>query len=186
MTIVLTAIALTFLFALLFSGLLYSSGRLERAWAMPTSTSLVAAAIAVEGLVLQVGNGASPQVFNSICNLQDWNEPNVSETVDVTNVGDNYRRRIATLLDLGKMKAKIFWVMTEPTHQDAVNAGISGLRFLWKNQILTQFQVVYPNQNQSIDRFLAYVTSFSISGKVGGVFEAEIEFTANDGAPTLA
>jgi hypothetical protein len=160
--------------------------RPERLDAMPTSTSLVAAAIAVEGFVLQIGNGASPQVYNPICNVQDWNEPNISEVVDVTNVGDKYRRRIATLLDLGKMKFKIFWVMTEPTHQNAVNAGIQGLRYLWINQILTSFQAVYPNSNQSYDIFSAYVTSFSISGKVGGVFEAEIELTANTGAPILA
>jgi hypothetical protein len=153
---------------------------------MPTSTSLVASAIAVEGLVLQIGNGASPQVYNSICNLQDWNEPNTSETVDVTNVGDQYRRRVSTLLDLGKMKAKIFWVMTEPTHENSVNAGVSGLRYLWQQRILTSFQVVYPNNVQSVDRFMCYVTGFQITGKVGGVFEAEIEFTSNDGAPTLA
>jgi hypothetical protein len=158
----------------------------ERLEAMPTSTSLVAAAIAVEGLVLKIGNGASPQVYNAICNVQDLNEPNVSEVVDITNVGDKYRRRIATLLDLGKMKFKIFWVMTEPTHQNAVNAGIQGLRYLWINQLLTAFQFVYPNQNQSYDSFYAYVTSFTISGKVGGVFEAEIELTANDGNPQLA
>ena len=154
-------------------------------YAMPTSTSLVAAAIAVEGMVLQIGNGASPQVYNSICNVQSWDEPNLSETVDITNVGDKYRRRIATLLDLGKMKAKVFWVMTEPTHQNAVNAGISGLRYIWQQQLLTSFKVVYPNTNQSIDVFLAYITSFQISGKVGGVFEAEIEFSSNDGAPQL-
>jgi hypothetical protein len=160
--------------------------RPKRLEAMPTSTSLVAAAIAVEGMVLQLGNGASPQVYNSICNVQDWNEPNISEVVDITNVGDKYRRRIATLLDLGKIKFKIFWVMTEPTHQNAVNAGIQGLRYIWINQLLASWQVVYPNQNQSIDQFAAYVTSFSISGKVGGVFEAEIELTANTGAPVLA
>jgi len=154
--------------------------------AMPTSTSLVASAIAVEGMVLQISNGASPAVFNSICNVQDWNEPDTSETVDVTNVGDKWRRRISTLLDMGKMKAKIFWVMTEPSHQNAVNAGIQGLRYIYIQQLLVQFQVVYPNQNQSIDRFYAYVTGFQITGKVGGVFEAEIEFTANDGNPLLA
>lgn len=154
--------------------------------AMPTSTSTIAAAIAVEGVVLQMGNGASPQAWTSLCNLQDWNEPNQAETVDVTNVGDKWRRRISTLLDMGKMKAKVFWVMTEPTHENSVNAGVSGLRYLMIQQILTVFQVVYPNSVQSIDQFAAYVTGFQITGKVGGVFEAEVEFTANTGNPVLA
>ena len=151
---------------------------------MPTSTSAIAAAIAVEGFVLQVGNG-SPVSYQSICNIQDWNEPNKSDVVDVTNVGDKYKRRISTLLDIGVCKAKLFWVMTEPTHQNAIANAISGLRYLWINQILTPFQVVYPNGVQSVDRFMCYVTGFAVTGKVGGVFEAEIKFTPNNGAPVL-
>lgn len=159
--------------------------RPQRLEAMPTSTSAIASAIAVEGMVLQMGGGGSPQTYNSICNVQDWNEPDTSEVVDVTNVGDKWRRRIPTLLDLGKMKFKIFWVMREPTHQNGVTGAISGLRYIWINQILTNFQVVYPDAVQSADQFAAYVTSFSITGKVGGVFEAEIELTANTGGPVL-
>lgn len=151
---------------------------------MPISTSGIAAAIAVEGLVLQLGSG-SPVSYYSICNIQDWNEPNKADVVEVTNVGDKYKRRISTLLDIGVCKAKLFWVMTEPTHQDAIAGAVSGLRYLWTNQVLAPFQVVYPNSVQSVDRFMAYITSFSITGKVGGVFEVEVEFTPNDGAPLL-
>ena len=150
------------------------------------STSAVAAAIAVEGLLLQYGNGASPQVYNTLCNVQDWNEPNKAETADVTNVGDQYRRRISTLLDIGICKAKVFWVMREPTHENSVNAGVQGIRYIWQQRLLVQWQIVYPNAGQSVDRFMAYVTGFAITGKVGGVFEAEVEFSPNDGAPQLA
>jgi hypothetical protein len=152
---------------------------------MPTSTSAIAAALAVEGFVLQIGVG-SPVSYSSVANIQDWNEPNKSDVVDITNVGDAYKRRIPTLLDIGVCKAKLFWVPTEPSHQNAINGVIKGLRYLWINQILTAFQVVYPNLGQSVDRFQCYVTSFMVTGKVGGVFEAEIEFTPNDGNPTLA
>lgn len=151
---------------------------------MPTSTSAIAAAIAVEGFVLQIGSG-SPVSFSSVCNIQDWDEPNKADVVEVTNVGDKYKRRISTLLDIGVCKAKIFWVMTEPSHQNAIAAAIAGLRSIWTNQNLVPFQVVYPNSVQSVDRFMCYVTSFSITGKVGHVFEAQIEFTPNDGAPLL-
>lgn len=152
---------------------------------MPVSTSGIAAAIAVEGLVLQIGTG-SPLVFNSICNIQDWNEPNKADVVDVTNVGDKYKRRISTLLDIGVCKAKLFWVMTEPSHENAITGAIDGLRYLWIQQILTAFQVVYPMTTQPVDRFYSYITGFAITGKVGGVFEVEAEFTPDDGAPLLA
>ncbi len=152
---------------------------------MPGPTSQLGAAIAVEGLLLQLGNGASPQVFNTISNVKDWSEPNISETTDVTNVGDEFRRRIATLLDLGKVTFKIFWVMTEPTHFNGISAGITGIRYMWRHRTLGAWQAVYPNGVQSVDQFLAYVTSFKVTGKVGDTFEADIELSTNDPAPLL-
>lgn len=159
----------------------------ERAYAIP-STSTIASAIAVEGFVLQAGNGASPLGWITMANIQDWNEPNMSEKVDVTNVGDNFRRRIPTLLDMGPVTFKVFWVMTEPTHQNAysVAIGSGGFRYMWRQQLLVNWQAVYPNTNQSVDQFAAYVTSFKITGKVGHVFEAEIELSPNTGSPVLA
>jgi hypothetical protein len=147
---------------------------------MPT-TSPLAAGIAVEGLLLQLGNGASPEVYTTIANVQDWNEPLKADTADVTNVGDAWRRRIATLLDMGAMKFKVFWVMAETTHW---NQGVTGLRYLLTNRILGNWQIVYPNAQASTDVFTAYVTGFSVTGKVGGVFEAEVELS-NNGQPVL-
>jgi len=151
------------------------------------TTSPIASAIAVEGLLLQAGDGSSPQNFYTLANVQDWNEPNKTETVDVTNVGDEFRRRIATLLDMGQAKFKIFWVMTETTHYNQTNAPpeCDGIRYLWRHRVLTTFRIVYPDGSQSADMFDAYVTGFEITGKVGGVFEASIELSPNDGSPTL-
>lgn len=149
-----------------------------------SSTSLVAEAIAVEGLQIQFGNGASPEHFTTVANVSDLTLPLAADTADVTNVGDTWRRRIATLLDMGKIKFKIFWVMTEPTHENAITGNVRGLRYLFKNRILANVKVLYPDGSNSEDDFPAYVTGFSISGKVGGVFEADIELS-NSGEPTL-
>lgn len=149
-----------------------------------SSTSTIAAAIAVEGLLLQIGDGGSPEQYQTIANVEDWDETNKSDVVDVTNVGDEFRRRIATLLDMGPMKFKIFWVMTEATHWNEPGA-VDGIRYIWRHRILAAWRVIYPNGLQSSDSFLAYVTNFHITGKVGGVFEAEVELNPNDGAPSL-
>lgn len=147
------------------------------------STSPIASAIAVEGLLIQVGDGNSPEDYQTIANATDWEEPVITETVDVTNVGDSWRRRIATLHDMGKIKFKIFWVMTETTHWNQPGSW-DGLRYLMINNILASWRVVYPNGLQSADIFPAYVTSFQVTGQVGNVFTADIELS-NDGAPTL-
>lgn len=147
-------------------------------------TSAIAAAVAVEGLLLQMGNGASPETFNTIANVSDVTVPITADTIEVTNVSDAWRRRIPTLLDMGKVKFKIFWVMTEPTHRAAVTTAIEGLRYILLNRLLTSFKVIYPDGLNSTDYFGAFVTSFQITGKTGGVFEAEIELS-NDNNPIL-
>ena len=151
-----------------------------------SATSLIAASMGVEGLLLQVGNASSPETFATICNATDVNLPVVANTVDVTNVGDKWHRRAPTLLDMGKITFKVFWVMEEPTHRNSAGGGSvpAGLRYLLINQILRDWQFVYPDGNNSTDAFPAFVTSFSITGKVGGVFEASVELS-NSGSPSL-
>jgi hypothetical protein len=152
------------------------------------STSPIAAAIGVEGLILLMGTGNSPETMVPIANATDLNLPIMAEVVDVTNVGDNWRRRLATLHDMGKINFKIFWVMEEVTHRNAAGGSggniADGLRYCLINNVLANFAFVYPDGDSSTDSFAAFVTGFAITGKVGGVFEATIELS-NNGAPDL-
>lgn len=144
------------------------------------STSTLGSAVEVTGSLLQIGSTSSPETFTTIANATDWNSPTKVETVDVTNFGDQWRRRFATLNDMGETKFKLFWQMAEPTHANVAN----GLRFIMINRQKRDFKMVYPDAATSSDIIPGYVTSFAVTGKVGGVFEAEITI-ANDGAPTL-
>lgn len=149
-------------------------------------TSLIAPAIGVRGTLLQVGNASSPESFSTIANATDLTIPITAEVVDVTALCDLWRRRIPTLLDMGTIAFKIFWVMEEPSHRNSINGGTTaaGVRYLLVNQLLRDYQVVYPDGNSSTDAFPAYVTSFSITGAVGGVYTADINLS-NSGAPSL-
>ena len=89
MTLILFAVALPLLVALLAAVCFWSSGRIERAYAVGTGTSAIAAAIAVEGLLLNVGNGSSPETFYTVANVSDVTLPLAAKTVDVTN-GENH------------------------------------------------------------------------------------------------
>lgn len=149
-------------------------------------TSPAGAAIPVLGLALQVGNAASPETFATIANATDLTLPLMSDTVEITNLGDTWKRRIATLRDMGKISFKIYWVMEEVTHRNSAGGGTvgAGLRYLLINGSLRDWQFIYPDGNSSTDSFPAYVTEFSISGKVGNVFEASITL-ANSGPPQM-
>ncbi len=150
------------------------------------SISAIGPAIAVEGLLIQVGNAASPETMLTIANALDLSLPITTAVVDVTNVSDKWRRRIPTLNDMGKITFKIYWVMEEATHRNSAGGGTvgAGLRYLLVNNLGRDFQFVYPDGNNSTDAFFAYVTSFAITGKVGGVFEAMVELS-NSGAPSI-
>ncbi len=155
------------------------------------STSPIAAAIAVQGLTLAVSNSSSsPDVFTTIANITDVSIPTKAETQDITNVGDLWRRRIATLLDIGEITFTIFWVMEETTHRNSAGGGAvaTGLRYLLvgrvSNQpILRDWQVTYPDGNAgSVDSFPAYVTSFAVTAKVGDVFRAQVTLSSSGAA----
>lgn len=149
-------------------------------------TSLIAPAIGVRGTLLQVGNAGSPETMSTIANATNLTLPITSEVVDVTALCDLWRRRIPTLLDMGTISFTIFWVMEEPTHRNSLGGGVvgAGLRYLLINQLLRDYQIVYPDGNSSTDAFPAYVTSFQITGSVGQVFTGTINLS-NSGAPSL-
>lgn len=149
-------------------------------------TSVLGPAQTVTGLLLQVGNSSSPETMNTIANATDVSLPVKTDTVDVTAFCDQWHRKIPTLNDMGTIAFKIYWVMEEATHRNSVNGGNvgAGLRYLLINRLLRDYQFLYPDGNSSTDAFPAYVTMFSITGKVGGVFEASIELT-NSGQPSL-
>lgn len=142
---------------------------------MPAGTSSIADHISVSGLLLNVSNsGSSPDSFFTVANIGDLTVPLAATEVLVTNVSDTWVRRVPTLLDMGKVTLKLFWVMEEPTHRNGAGGGgvATGMRYLFMQKLLRDWQAIYPDGNNSTDAFQAYVTSFSISAKVGGVFEA--------------
>ncbi|SRR5579885_2094872 len=154
-------------------------------------TSPIAASLPVSGLTIQVGTSGSPDSFATIANVQDWNMASKSTVVMTTNVSDTYVRRQPTLLDPGAPSFKIFYLPEEVTHRNAADAGSvpAGLRYLWIQKALRDWQVHYPadaNNNAPVDAFKAYVTDFQITAKVGGVFEAQISLGISDSAPSLA
>ena len=147
-------------------------------------TSPQGPAVSTIGLQIQISANTSPANYFTVLNATDFKLPTKAETVDVTNFGDLWRRRIPTLLDMGDISFKVFWEMEEATHHAGVDGNCYGLRYLMLNRLLVQVQVIYPDGNNSTDEFPAYVTNFSVSGAQGKVFEAEITLS-NSGQPSL-
>ncbi len=145
-------------------------------------TSDFGAQLGTEGTHIQAAIG-SPVAFVTIANAYDWTMPMKSNTVETTNFCDHWVRRAPTLLDMGSITFKVYFVPLEPTHNNSFTSTTTGLRYLMLNQILTSFKIVYPDGSNTSDIFPAYVTDMSIDGKVGDVFHGSIQLS-NNGAPT--
>lgn len=157
---------------------------------MPASASLLGADLPVAGLSVSVGTAGSPEGMSVIANAEDYNQAMKSTVVMVTNVTDTYVRRQPTVIDPGAPSFKIFWVPLEPSHRNSINGGTqaAGLRYLMINRLLRDWQIGYPadaNGDLATDAFKAFVTDFGITGKVAGVFEAQITLGINDSNPSF-
>jgi hypothetical protein len=142
-----------------------------------SATSPFGPDLAVLGLNVSGGTG-SPEASNQIANITDISLPVMCDTIDVTNVGDTWKRHVPTLLDMGKITLKAWYIPKDLTHNAA-----AGLRYLMINRLISTFTIAYPD-GVSVDSFPAYVTQCAVTGKVGGAFEVSIELS-NSGAPTL-
>lgn len=165
--------------------------RRKPAHATYNDTSAIAASIDFLGTKLLLGVGASPITYTLICNVgESLSLPLQAEKKEITNAGDLWKRYVVTLLDMGDITFTIYWVMKEPTHANAITAGVTGLRYMFLNGPTNgapyDFAFQYPDgaggADSSADYFSAYVTKFAIKGQVGGVYTAEISLS-NSGPP---
>lgn len=137
-------------------------------------------AIPVQGVLLQVGNGSSPETFQTISNISKFTFPMKAKVVDVSNVSDLWKNQIPTLLEIGDVTCEVFWVMEDPT----LNSQTNGLRNIFANKLKRDFQIIYNDGNGSTDAFKAYVTSFQITGQEADVFKAQVTFSGT-GQPSI-
>src|SRR6185369_4208948 len=140
------------------------------------------AQLGTQGTLIQALIG-SPAAYATIANAYDFTLPTKANTVETTNFCDAWIRRFPTLLDMGNITFKVYFIPLEPTHNNTIASTTTGLRYLMINKILTTFKIVYPNNSNTSDVFPAYVTDVSIDGKVVDVFHGSIQLS-NNGAPT--
>lgn len=131
-------------------------------------------ALASEGTLLQLSNGASPPSWTTIANVGDITGPAWSaDVVDVTSHSSQapFRQKIVTLLDVGQVTCKVFWVPTNDTHRNSP----TGLRYIWLNRLKKTYRLLYTD-GTSFDEFDAYISKLSSVAPVAGVYEMSVTF----------
>ena len=99
--------------------------------------------------------------------------------VDVTShsTGNPWRERIPTLLDIGDLNCKIFFVPGD--------ASQNVLLGVFTSRALRSYTITWPNVGAPVWEFQAYITKFSTKEPVAGVIEADVTFSGT-GMPDFA
>lgn len=127
-------------------------------------------AISSQGIKLKIGNGATPtELFNTIAEVVELGLP--EETVDMiecTNLESEFREYVPGIPSLGEFSITISYLPTNTQHE--------ALREALRNKTKKNYQVVYPDTDETTDKFSAYVVGFAPSGSMGELLTAEVTF----------
>jgi hypothetical protein len=126
---------------------------------------------AAKGTKLQMGDGASPEVFTDIGNLGDVDGPGSKlDTVEVTHHGSDAKEYAATIIDGGEVKWTINYDPAGATH----NNSAGGILYVMQQKTLKNFKLVFPAAVAAGPTFAAFVTDFQPKAPVAGKLSADI------------
>lgn len=140
-------------------------------------------ALAGIGVILQKGDGGTPESFVRIAEVRDITGPALStDVVDVTNHSSpNATEEIlATLKRLGEITFDVNWVPSNATH-DAV----TGLLADWFNRTKRRFKSTWPDGITTWEMY-AYVVRMAPSAPVADALRAGVTLRVTGEALVLA
>jgi len=111
----------------------------------------------VYGSKLQLGNGASPEVFADVAEVQDITPPPLSrDSIDVTNQSspNGWREKIPGFRDGGEVKFKCNWLPQNATQDEA-----TGLLSSFGDDDVHNWKIVLPDTVTTI-AFAGFVSGF--------------------------
>lgn len=109
------------------------------------------------GSTLQLGDGATPEVFTSIAEIVELTPPQMSrDEIDVTShsSSDGYREFIAGMRDGGEVSFRANWLPTDATHD-----GATGLLETFNDNATHNWKIILPNTLATIS-FSGFLTAF--------------------------
>jgi len=140
-------------------------------------------AIQAQGTLLKMGDGASPENFTTIAEVRDITGPTLSrKSNDVTPIDAIFEQILAGgVARLGSLTFVIGYIPGSATHNIT-----TGLVYKWKNNIKTNFKLIFTNDVAGSATYLfeAWVLKVEPVTKVDGDVTANVEIKLT-GTPTL-
>lgn len=124
-------------------------------------------ALEAQGLILKIGNAASPEVFTEIQEVRSINGPGGSAAViDVTDLSSLAREKRMGIADEGQLSFEMMYIPSDTQH--------ALLRTQRANRTETNFQLDFTDSPVTTWSFAGFITTFTISAQVDGVVMANV------------
>jgi len=134
------------------------------------------------GTILQIGDGATPEVFTGIAEVRDIDGPGLTlGTVEVTHhLSPNaYKEYQATLKDLEDISFELGFIPTEATHDLT-----TGLMAKLDDRTRTNFRMVFTDSTTTWG-LTGFVTSFKITAQLENVYLANCSIKLTGGITVI-
>ncbi len=142
----------------------------------------VSVATAGIGTLLQIGDGATPEVFTTIAEVLDIAGPGlVSDLVDVTNMSSpgSFEESLPTILRSGEISFSVNFLPTNTTQSST-----SGLIADFEARTNRNWQLVFTDTPATTWSFAGYVTNVTPQMPVAGATTMDVTIKLT-GQPTL-
>lgn len=128
-------------------------------------------ALASHNTLLQVGNGASPEVFTTISEIGDWDPPGfMRNTFKTTAQNDTTDTFISGgLMTTNEFTVQISYRPSDPTHDKN-----TGLIYAVRSGVRKNYRCLYPDASGLT--FNAYIVDFQPKALNDGVLTAQVKF----------
>lgn len=125
-------------------------------------------ALGAQGVLIKMGNGASPEVFNTIAEVKGFDGPGGSATViDASTLDSTAKEKIMGLPDEGQFTMDVHFDPTNTNGQVAMQTARAA-------RTKKNFKVTLTDSGAMDVTFSGYVTGFSLSGAVDNIIAAKI------------
>ena len=124
-------------------------------------------ALVSQGMTIGIGDGASPEVYTSITEVNSISGPGGSaQVIDVTDLNSTAKEKRMGLPDEGQVTLEMNYIPADVQH--------ALLRAKRASQAVVNFRITFTDSPQTLWTFAANVLGFSVDNGVDGVTSASV------------
>lgn len=124
-------------------------------------------AISSQGVELQVGNGASPEVFTAICDIVSFDGPSqTADPLEASSLCSTSKEFIAGLRDGGEISLSLNFAPANTYHKQFQSNLAAGT--------IRNYRIELTDSPATVYEFTAFVTAFSFSAAQNTIFAGSV------------